>query len=171
MRDAEVGEHDAAVLSEQDVRRLHVAVHDALGVRGLQGAHHGQSDPRRLGGRERAAPQHLVERLATDQLHDDPRQSVLHDHVVDRDGAGVVDARGGPRLTLQPVVRALVGRVPRIAGQPGLLDRDVPLHEFVRGLPHGAHAARTDALGQPVAATDQAPPVFAQSSSLGRARW
>lgn len=71
--------------SEQHIGRFHVPVHDADGVRGAQRAEDGAADPGRLGRRQRAAPQHLVQGLAAHELHDDPRQSVLDDHVVDGD--------------------------------------------------------------------------------------
>jgi hypothetical protein len=119
MGDAEAGEHDTAVRAEQDVGGLHVAMHDAEGVGGAQRAEDGEGDPRGLGRFERAAPEHFVQRLTADQLHDDPRQSVLDDDVVDGDGAGMVDVGGGPGLAVEPVGGSLVALVLGIPCEPG----------------------------------------------------
>lgn len=67
----------------------------------------------------------------------------------------MLDAGRGSSLAVEPVGGAPVCLVLRIAGQMGLFDGDVALHEFVHGTPHGAHAAGAEAFGQPVATVDQ----------------
>jgi hypothetical protein len=83
LRDAEVGQHDPAVVVEQDVRRLHVAVHDATLV----------------GVPQRAPPQHALDESIRAFSRRRPRTiDVLHSVVeaalaldaVDRDDVGVV---------------------------------------------------------------------------------
>lgn len=159
--------------AEQDVRRFDVPVDDADRVRGTQGAEDGEADARGLRGRQRAAPQQLLEGLAADQLHDDPGQYVeagrpdhrvgalavrlLGDHVVDGDGRGVVDAGGRAGLTVEAVGGPAVRLVTGFAGQPGFLDGDFTVDELVVRPPDRAHAAGADALQQPVPAADGPP--------------
>lgn len=121
LRDAEVGEDDPAVGAEQHVGGLHVPVHDPDGVRGVQRADDREPDARGVGGLEGPALQYVVQRLAPDQLHDDPGQSVLDDHGVDGDGGRMVDPCGGAGLAVQTMGRPLVGVVRRIPS-PGNRD-------------------------------------------------
>ncbi len=99
--------------AEQHVGGFHVPVDDPDGVRGAQRTDHGEADAGGLGGLEGTALEHLVQGLAAHQLHDDPGQSVLDDDIVDGDGGGMVDARGGPRLPMETVGDPLVGGVLR----------------------------------------------------------
>jgi hypothetical protein len=52
--DAEVGQHDAAVVGQQHVGRLDVAVQHPGPLRGVQGGQQFQADARDAAGRERA---------------------------------------------------------------------------------------------------------------------
>jgi hypothetical protein len=180
MGDAEVGDDDAPVRTEQHMGRLHVPVHDADGVRGAQGTEHGEADPGGFGHVDRAAPEPGLQGLAGHQLHDDPRESVqrlgrvelvgaygarafvpllgLHDHVVDGDGSGMIDAGGGPGLAVEPVGGPPVTLVVRVARQPGLSHGDLTLRELVAGPPDGARPTGADALDQPVTPADQPAP-------------
>ncbi len=175
--DAEVGEDDSAVLGDQHVGRPHVPVHDAHGVRGAQGAEEGEADSGGFTRLDRAAPERLVQGLAGQQLHDDPRESVqqlrrvefvgalrarafvrllgLHDDVEDGDGGGMVDPGCGAGLAMEPVGRPPVALVLRVAGQPWLSDGDFTPFELVVGPPYGAGGAGADALHQPVPPADQ----------------
>ena len=95
-RDAEVGEHGHAVLGQQDVLGLHVAVHHARAVRVRE----------RLGAASRVirsasatrqpalALEPLAERLAADVRHGEPEPAVVLARIVDRADVGVLEPRG-----------------------------------------------------------------------------
>ena len=153
--------------AEQYVGGLDVAVDDADGVRGAQGAEDGEADAGGLGRLQRAAPEGLVQGLAADQLHDDPGQRVLDDDVMDGDGGRMLDAGGGAGLTVEPVGGPLMGRVLRVAGQPRLFDGDFTVHQLVVRPPDGAHAAGADALDQPVTPADHTPLVAGAAPVVG----
>jgi hypothetical protein len=155
---AEVGDDDPPGAGlHQHVGRFDVPVHDPDGVGGAQRAKDGEPDPGGLRDRERAAPQNLPQRLPRHQLRDDPRDLVLCDDVVHRDGAGVAHPGGGAGLAVQAVRdTAAVLVVGRIAGQRRLLEGDVDaVVLFVPGPPDRSGGTGADAFGQPVAAPDQ----------------
>ena len=135
--DAEVGELRAAALPEQDVGRLHVAVHQPLGVHVVEGLGDGLADLPDLLERQRAALEGGGQRLAVDELHDDPRPTGVV-------GAGVVDLH--QRGVRQPGERlGLVGRAGgRLVVRDGHeLQRDDAVERGVGRLPDlgGAAAA------------------------------
>ncbi len=103
-RDAEVGHLRAAVLVDQHVLRLDVAVHDALVVGGLQRAGDLDRVGERLGHVEPAqAADARLERLAGDVLeHDERRATILADvdHLHD---VRVVELGDGARLAPEPL--------------------------------------------------------------------
>ena len=74
---------------EEDVRRLDVAMHDALAVRGIQGIGHGEGDVDEDRDVHRAASEPLLERLALEQLHRDERR--IGADIVDGADIGVVE--------------------------------------------------------------------------------
>lgn len=154
--DAEVREQYPPVGGQQDVARLDVAVHDAGGVRGAQGAQHPQPDAGGLGRLQPlAVPDRVGERAALDQLHDDPRPVVVLQHVVHGDDGRVVDPRGRPCLglgTRQQHRTVTVGDVER--GRQ-FLDGDRPVEHLVPGTPYAAHAPAADRVDEPVAAREK----------------
>jgi len=75
---------------------------------------------------------------------------------VNGDGGRMVDPGRGPRLVRQPLHGPPPLLVPRIPGQPGLLDGDVPLVLLVVSPPHRAARPGPDPLDEPVPRTDQA---------------
>jgi hypothetical protein len=142
--DAEVGQHDAAVVADHDVGRLHVTVDDALPVRGPQRPEQREPDLCRALRRERAVdPDDVGQRARLDELHDEVRRVVVLDHVVDGDGAGVRQLRGRAGLAAGALAQdgALVVGEPVREGD--LLDRHLTAQDLVLSAPHGAHAAGT----------------------------
>ncbi|GAA2908485.1 hypothetical protein GCM10020221_00760 [Streptomyces thioluteus] len=156
--DAEVAEDDPPVVAEQNVGRFHIPVQHADGVRRPQRREHLGADPR--GPRRRHRPlgvQDLRERQTGHQLHDDPRPSVRHDHVVHRDDVAVRDPGRRAPLALQPLVQPahLVRREP--GGRADLLDGHRAAQHLVAGPPHDAHPATPELVLQPVTARQHAP--------------
>ena len=105
---------------------------------------------RELDGAQRArqaVAQHAIERLALDQLHDDPVALVGLDDVVDVDDRRMVEARRHPRLAAEA---QLAGGVGGVRQQP--LDGQRPLQGLIEGAVDRAHAARAEALFDQVVA-------------------
>ena len=155
--DAEVGDLHLPVGRDQQVGRLHVAVHDAGPVRGADRVGRlGHQVADHLGVERLAAAQQRRERLPVDELHHEERarqagavrsaeQRGLPD-VVDRRDARVVQRRGVPGLGLEP------GAEQRVVGVLALehLDRHGPAQRGVGGPPDLAHATGRDPRLQPV---------------------
>ncbi len=175
--DAVVGEQHArvgvtrSVRRQKDVGRFHIPVEDADPVPGGQRVEHGEPDAGRLSGRQRSRTPHdrLEIHRVRPVLHDDPRQPLVHQHVVHRRHM---------RVPAQP------GRVPGLAAGPGdplrglarvhrhvrqrrnLLHRDVAGQLLVVCEPHAAHTARAGRPPQPVPPVDD--PAFAVLRRLPR---
>jgi hypothetical protein len=97
-RDAEVEHLDRAVARQKQVRRLHVAMHDARRMSRRENVEHLHADGDRDRGGQLAASRfgQVFDRRAIEQLHDDVRGAVLRDGVVEHaNGAGVLDRVGG----------------------------------------------------------------------------
>jgi hypothetical protein len=147
--DAEVGQHERAVGPEQEVARLDVAVHDALRVGGGERVGRLRHEVHRV---DRGQPAVPAERhrqgLALDVLHDQERALGVAAVVVDRDHAGVAQARHRPRLEQEPALE--VGLVEQ-RGEHELHRHGAAEHGVGRP-PDRAHAAGADALVQAVPA-------------------
>ena len=137
---------------DQDVRRLHVPVHDAGRVGGGQRVR-GLTDQRGgLVGRQGAVvPDQLREGDVLDVLHHQPLLLVLDHEVEDRHHVRMVEPRGEPRLALG----ALEVRRAGAGGHADPLERDCPAEHLVAPEPHRAHAAATDLPVERVPACDQ----------------
>ena len=110
--DAEVGDLDPAVGSDQQVARLDVAVHQALGVGDGQRpgglGHHGQGAVR---GQDLLMLDDAAQRLAGDQFHDQVGGALLLAVVEDIGDAHVVQERGVACLCAEPLEEAGIARV------------------------------------------------------------
>ena len=137
---AEVEDLGAAVGGEEDVRRLHVAVDDALLVGGGESRRHLHRDVDRAARRQRAALQRLVQGLAFEQLRDHIRRRTLDVHVVDRHDVGVAERRGRSRLLCEAVESIGPGGDRR--GQH--LDGHVAAEPRIPRAEHLAHAPGAD---------------------------
>src|SRR5262245_37371386 len=124
--------------SEKNVCRFDVAMHDALGVRGVQGIGDGERDVDEGGGLERPAPEPLLERLAFEQLHRDERR--IGTDVVARAAVRMVERRRGARFAAE-TFHALRRR--RGATRQNLDGHD-PIEARVLRPIHFAHPAGTE---------------------------
>ncbi|MGC0378750.1 hypothetical protein RKD28_006266 [Streptomyces sp. SAI-229] len=125
---------------------------------GGQRVQYGQPDPGALGGGGRTAPGEQLAQVdgARHVLHDDPRQSLVLQHVVHGHHMGVT---------------AQTGRVPGLGARPGdpglpllaglgriaehdLLQRDLARESLVVGEPDVPHAAAAQPAQQQIAAGD-----------------
>jgi hypothetical protein len=136
-REPEVGDARAAVIADQHVVGLEVAVHDAGGVRGGEPFARGAVEPEDLVRRARPARQPRARGAAGDVLHRDEHAAVDLADLVHDDDVRVRDARQRPRLALDAGERV---RGPRVAE----LDRDVAIEPQIAREVDDAHPAGTD---------------------------
>jgi hypothetical protein len=164
-RDAEVGHLRGAELVEQDVLRLHVAVHDAVGVRVREAARRLADEPERILDRQRpAGRQVLLQVRPADELEDDVL-AVLHLAAVDhRDEVRVRELRDRPRLAAEArdVLRVVRERLVQH------LERDVALEDAVVRAVDARHAAATEGLLDRVATRDDVALLHEGSTSSTR---
>ncbi len=107
-------------------------------MRFLQGGQGVLEDPHRaLGVQGAELLDQLAEVLAFDQLHRVPQQAVALVNVVDADDVGVLEARGQPRLAVEPLDHL------RVARERGVedLERDFPFQPEVADPVHPAERA------------------------------
>ena len=151
-RDPEVADLRHPVLADQHVAGLHVAVHRAGGMCGLQPGSHLRAD---VGDgawiQGTVLLDDLGERPSRHVLHHQPDVARLLDDVEDGDHVAVAQASRGAGLA-----KRSCGVGHRLAGQQAdLLDGDVPVQGLVTAEPHGPHAALADRRVHSVSAADQ----------------
>ena len=140
--EAEVQDLHLPARVHEDVRRLDVAVHDAPGVRRLEGVGDLDAHGEQVLQVERRTPRHhLCERLAFEQLHDDEVLPLVLLDREDRADAGMVQRRGGARLALEALERRSV--LGELGGQE--LQRDAAAEARVLRLVDDAHPAASEA--------------------------
>nr|WP_317695385.1 hypothetical protein [Aeromicrobium sp. REDSEA-S32_B7] len=148
--DAEVAELRDVVAGDEDVRRLHVAVHEPVGVgRGERVGHLREE----AGGPlevEGAVVGEVGERRPVDELHDEPREVAVVGEVVDGDDVRVVDPRRQPRLPLGACGVDLVGA----GGEAQSLEGHPTVENGVVACPHAGGATSTDLALEPVPSWD-----------------
>ena len=129
LRQTEVENLDA-VLGDDDVAGLQVAMDHALGVRGGQRIDDLHRITQGLIERQRTSFDDLRERLALDVLH----HQVIRADIVQRADVGMIERGDGARLALEAIVELARGN----------LDRDGPVEARVGAEVHLAHAALAD---------------------------
>jgi hypothetical protein len=155
-RDAEVHQlrhhADADALADHDVRGLHVGVHDAQRVRGLQGRPDLQRHGQRVASTERALGEQGGQRSTVDQLHHQIGRAVVGaSEVVHLHDVGVLQRAGRPRLLHEPPVAVV------LAGLVEQLDRDGSSDAQLLGPVHRAHAAGAESGAEAVAGVEEVP--------------
>ena len=150
--DAEVGHLEPALVGQDHVVRLDVAVHHPLAVGGVERGQRLGGVVDRLGlGQRGAAGDLLLERRPVQVLHRDVRRAHGLAAVVDRDDVGMPQAGGRGRLTPEPLDEARVAGV--AVGQD--LDRHLAPERLVGGEVHVGHAARSELALDQVAAVEE----------------
>ncbi|MBK6923464.1 MAG: hypothetical protein IPH07_39115 [Deltaproteobacteria bacterium] len=155
VRQAEIEQHrplDAGVVdAEQHVLGLDVAMHDAVAVHRFEARQHAEHEPHGAVLIERSVRGDAAgEIIPLEQLHHEVRRAtIVDDDVVHLHDGGVTDARDGPRLADEAIVRLGV-----IAAHP--FDGDHAVEPEVTRAPHLAHAADPEAIEQSVAPLEQA---------------
>ena len=139
--DPEVGDLHLARGGDEDVARLHVAVHDAVLVRERERRGDVGTDVGDLRRREQAVgPDHVAQGATVDVLHHDEGGAVLLAPVEDADDVGLVQAGRRLGLTPEPLDEH---RVARELGREDL-ERDGAVELRVAGEVHVGHAAVRD---------------------------
>jgi hypothetical protein len=126
-------------VGDEHIRRLQIAVHDPPPVQRVERAQDAQRGLDRLAQRQRPVSQPPIERLATQQLHDDEDVAVDLPDVEDLADAGMVDAGRGPGLAPQARARVIAAR-----GRADGLDRDLALQPRIARPVDLAHAAGSE---------------------------
>ena len=149
--DAEVGDADAAVLVDQDVGRLQVAMEHALGVRGGSPAQSCRAISTTRPGASRPACRSSAARSSpsTSSIEKNTSSSASPTSNT-RTTAGCVIWRAR-RTSLQEAL------APGLAGGPNQLQGDRRLEHQVVGPPHVAHAAAAEARDHPVPHAEDEP--------------
>ena len=139
LRQPEVRQLHVALVCQQDIGRLDVAVNDlptipgvVEGPRDLVGDADGLLD-----GKLEAPPQPILEGLPIDILHGEVVVSLVLARFVDHDDVGMVEAAGRLRLTPEPL--DLCRLLHHFLRQH--LERDAPVEPVLQGFVHAAHAA------------------------------
>ena len=143
-RQAEVHQARVAALVDQDVGRLDVAVHQAVGVHVLQGAGDLAHPAHGLGGRHAALLDARRQGAALDQVHGEVHATARLPHLVHAGDVRVAQARQAAGLALE----ALEG-----AARDGLagsqdLERQVAVEALLVHAVDHAHAAAAELLDQ-----------------------
>ena len=132
---------------EEDVRRLHVPMHEPARVRRVESARELRDDADRLPGLETAAFEALLEVAPLDVAHRDEEDVLGARGLVDRNDVRVVDRRGELGLAQEPLPEGVV------LGEAGVhqLQRHPSLEPEVVGEVDDAHPARAQQRLDPVA--------------------
>ena len=159
---AEVGEHGAAVVVDEDVVRLEVAVDDA-GVVGVLEPVANLSQVAPCGRAIEGAPvEDVSEGALLDEGHGEEDDVAGHDEVVDGEDVGVVEAREGPGLELEALEEALILFQ---VGEEGL-EGDLAAEGLLGRAVHDGHSAGAEALVDVVVADSRAGEVLAGACVL-----
>ena len=121
-RDPEVG-HQRPILVQQDVRRLHVSMHEAMPMRVVERTRDVARDAHRIGDRKLSfAIEAIAQRLALDEGHHVVSDSVRLAGIVQRNDVRVTQRGRRPDLTQEPLGAHALGDI-----LAQYLDGDLPI--------------------------------------------
>jgi hypothetical protein len=132
---------------DQDVRRLHVAVHEPVCVGDVQRACDLPADADAALRFQRAVPKQRLQVGAADQPHGDVELATDLPRVVDRDDVRMLERGGEARLAQEPLAERYVLRQLRREQ----LQRDVAIEGEVARAVDDAHSAAAKNFVEPVA--------------------
>ena len=137
----EVGDLDHAVLAQDDVLGLDVAVDQAGAVRRAERLQDRVEDvERRARGQRALGLHHLAQGVPGDELHREEHPALVLALVVDGDDVGVAEPGGRPGLAAEPADEGLVGGEARAHD----LQRHLAVEPLVEGDVDRGHAAVGD---------------------------
>ena len=110
LRQSEVENLDSAFRGHEQIGRFDIAVHDAAFVRRRERAGDLDGIVDHQARRQRPPVHPLPQRLADEQLGDDPGEVALHADVVDREDVRVVQAARGARFLFEPALAIGIAR-------------------------------------------------------------
>jgi hypothetical protein len=138
--EAEVGDAHAAVLADEDVLGLDVAVHDAVVVRELQRIAQLRHEREHVARGQLALQQQVAQVGAVDELHHQEEELAGLAEVVDADDARVVQHRQRPRFAFEAFGERRVGD--EVGAQHLHGDEPVELASGARGRRSPCHRGR-----------------------------
>jgi hypothetical protein len=153
-RDPEIGHLHVAVVGDEDVSRLHVAVDDPLAVRDLERVGNTDGDAHGVVARDRPAVAKDGRQVASaDELHDDVLVAIgaVGPVVVHPDDVRMGEAAGRARLLLEAGRESRIGAVLRAEE----LDGDLAVELLVERTPDRGHAPLPEGRDQAVSAADE----------------
>ncbi len=133
----EVQDLHLTAFRDEDVCRLDVPVENPFGMRRIQGIGHLDTDIQQVGQRQPIVAQPLVQGFAVQELHGEVTPAILFVEAVNRADVWMIQRRGGPGLTPEPLERIFAGR--RVRGEH--LQGHLPSQGEVLGPVHHTHAA------------------------------
>jgi hypothetical protein len=144
-RDAEVQHFDRSRVGELDVRRLQVAMDNALSMRRFERCRDCGRTPQRFAQEHRPSEQALLQRLAFDELEHQNRSVVEFENIEEGADVRMADLREQPPFALES--RETIGVADE--SPPQHLERNVSPQPCIAGaidLAHGAITEQTDNL-------------------------
>jgi len=145
-RQPEIQNLGVAALGNKNIRRLDVAVDDALRMCGVQSVGNLNGQVEQDIGLDRPARNAMLQRHAVEELHGDERVAVLVINLVDGADVGMIQRRGRLGLALKTGERLLV--FGNLIGEE--LESHKPAELHILGLVHHAHAAAAELLDDAV---------------------
>ena len=139
-RETEVEDFHEAVVRDDHVLRLQIAMHDAALVRGGESVGDFAGDAQNIFQRHRAVGGELAKIASFDELHGDVRDRIAAPDVVDRDDARMIQRRCRARFELE-AAEMITAR--RQLGRENF-QRDVALELRIARAINLAHAAGAD---------------------------
>jgi len=103
--EAEVEHLHAVSIANEDVRRLDIPMHDALGMGGLERVGELNPDVEDVYDFQRPSADSIAQRLALERFHDDERRVTVLADVVNRADGGVAERACGARLDAESFER------------------------------------------------------------------
>ena len=141
-RDSKVGDLDLAVGTDQDVRRLHVAMHDPLAVGIVEGVGHlGNDRNRHLLVLRPTVGKRLFQRTAVDEFQDQVLSVAIVAELINGDDVRVGQLAGGRGLAGKSQLElGLLQGAGKLAGLDDL-DRHQPADGGIKSTEHHTHGA------------------------------